>query len=309
MTSNPLLQQPFTGIIVPMVTPLLDNKTLDEKGLEKLIERLIKGGVHGIFILGTTGEGTSLDYSLRKKLIDRTCRQVAGRVPIMVGITDSAPEESLALAKFSADAGAAAVVAAPPFYFSMEQCELTAYYSDLADQLPLPLYLYNMPSHTKINISPATVEALSGHPNIIGLKDSSGNAVYFSTVFHSLRTNPSFTVLVGPEEMMASSVLMGGHGGVNGGANIFPELYVDLYYAARDRDHLTVMELQQRVMEISRCIYGVGETGMSYLQGLKSALSAMGICSGFIAAPFKDFEQENLLQIEEHLKHLGYIKN
>lgn len=303
--NTPIPQKPFSGIIPPMVTPLLDNQTLDKQGLERLIEHMIRGGVHGIFALGTTGEAPSLSYSLRQELIGLTCKQADGRVPIMMGITDSAPEESLKLAQFAAEAGAAAVVAAPPYYFGMDQSELTAYYSDLADRSPLPLYLYNMPSHTKINIALATVQALSKHPHIIGLKDSSGNAVYFNAALHAMKADPSFSLLVGPEEMMASCVLMGGHGGVNGGANMFPKLYVDLYQAAVDGDHKIVLELQEKVMEISRRIYCAGKNGGGYLQGLKAALSALGICSGHVASPLANFEQEEKDRIKEHLGDLA----
>lgn len=304
-SSTPISPKPLAGIIPPLVTPLLDDRTLDKPGLNRLIEHLIRGGVHGIFALGTTGEGPSLAYALRKELIQLTCDQIGGRIPVVVGITDSAPEESLKLAKYAAQAGAAAVVVAPPYYFGMDQSELLAYYRDLANRSPLPLYLYNMPSHTKINIALTTVQTLSEHTNIIGLKDSSGNAVYFNTVLHALKDTPSFSLLVGPEEMMASSVLMGGHGGVNGGANMFPTLYVDLYNAAVNRDHGKVLELQARVMEISRRIYGSGKNGGGYLQGLKTALATLGICSGHVASPLGNFSNEEKERIKEHLKHLA----
>lgn len=286
-----------------MVSPLLDNNRLDIEGLERLIEHIIQGKVHGIFILGTTGEAPSLSYSLRRELIKRTCQQVNDRIPVMVGITDSAPAESIALAKISAEMGATAVVAAPPYYFGLDQTELADYYQQLADQLPLPLYLYNMPSHTKINIDLTTVEILSRHTNIIGLKDSSANASYLNSVLHALKSDPTFSVLVGPEEMMASSVLMGAHGGVNGGANLFPALYVALYQAAVARDAATVAELQGKVMEISKRIYGVGKNGSSYLQGLKAALSVLGICNDFLASPLRNFKEK--AQISAHLDQLA----
>jgi 4-hydroxy-tetrahydrodipicolinate synthase len=302
---NLTLPQPFLGIIPPMVTPLLNSKTLDKKGLDRLIEHLIAGGVHGIFILGTTGEATSLSYSLRKELIWYTCEKVQGRVPVMVGITDTAPEESLSLAITAAEAKAAAVVAAPPYYFGLGQTELMDYYISLADKLPLPLFLYNMPSHTKINIEPATVKGLSAHPGIIGLKDSSANAVYFNSVLYLMKADKSFTVLVGPEEMLASSLLMGGHGGVSGGANMFPKLYVDLYHAAVARDFDQILQLQDRVMKISQKIYGVGQTGSRYLQGIKATLSIFGICSDFIASPFSNFEKEKKEIVRNNLAHIS----
>jgi 4-hydroxy-tetrahydrodipicolinate synthase len=297
-------QKPLSGIIPPMVTPLLDDQSLDKAGLERLIEHLIQGGVHGIFVLGTTGEAPSLSYDLRKELIQLTCKQTDGRVPIMVGITDSAPEESLKLARHAAQSGAAAVVAAPPYYFGMDQLELLAYYNSLADHSPLPLYLYNMPSHTKINIALSTVQALSAHPNIIGLKDSSGNAVYFHAILHALKDQASFSLLVGPEEMMASCVLMGAQGGVSGGANMFPSLYVKLFEAAVTKDHDKVLELQAKVMEISRRIYCSGKNGSGYLQGLKTALAIMGICNGQVASPLGNFSEEEKERIKEHLSFL-----
>lgn len=303
MTHALNLPRPFKGIIPPMVTPLLDHKTLDKEGLNRLIEHLIGGGVHGLFILGTTGEATSLSYSLRRELIGLTCTLVAGRVPVMVGITDTAPEESISLATFANESGAAAVVAAPPYYFGMGQEELMNYYIHLADHLPLPLFMYNMPSHTKINIEPGTVKALSAHPRIMGLKDSSANAVYFNSLLY-LMEDETFTLMVGPEEMMASSVLMGAHGGVNGGANMFPRLYVDLYQAALARDFDQMLVLQTKVMQISQKIYGVGDSSSCYLQGLKSALSVLGICNDFIASPLGNFGEEDKARIKDHLAEM-----
>src|SRR5690606_15059158 len=176
------------GIIPPMVTPLLsDNLSLDLKGVNNLLEHLIAGGVHGVFVLGTTGESTSLSYKTRIQLINESCKIVNGRIPVFVGITDTSIEESLHLASIAKKAGASYVVAAPPYYYGLGQEELFKYYWKLADSLPLPLFLYNMPSHTKINIEPKTVARLSEHPNIVGLKDSSANTVYFQNLCFLLK--------------------------------------------------------------------------------------------------------------------------
>src|SRR5690606_36162884 len=147
MTSNPLFQQAFSGIIPPMVTPMLDNQTLDKPGLERLVEHLIQGGVHGIFLLGTTGEAPSLPYTLRRELIKLTFGEVGRSISVMVGISYSSPDERILLAHVSSEAAANAVVAAPPYYSGLDQSELVQYCWDLADRLPLPIYLYNMPSH------------------------------------------------------------------------------------------------------------------------------------------------------------------
>jgi 4-hydroxy-tetrahydrodipicolinate synthase len=297
--------QVVKGIIPPMVTPLLsDNVSLDNEGVKQLVEHLIGGGVHGIFILGTTGESTSLSYATRRQLIIETCAIVNNRVPVFVGITDTSIEESIQLADVAKASGAAAVVAAPPYYYGLGQEELFKYYWKLANQLSLPLFLYNMPSHTKINIDVKTVVRLSEHTNIIGLKDSSANAVYFQSLIHLLKAKSQFSLLVGPEEITAEIVLMGGHGGVNGGANLFPELYVALYNAALTRDFERIAVLQHLVMEISTKIYTLGSYGSSYLKGVKGALSALGIIESNIAMPFSAFEEKEMTQVIANVKSI-----
>lgn len=239
----------MTGIIPPLVTPLLDNDKLDIDGLERLIERLIKGGVHGLFILGTTGEAQSISYRLRHEMIKETCRINAGRLPVLVCISDTSIVESIHLAHVGAECGASAVVSAPPYYFAPGQPELAEFYEDLIPQLPLPIFLYNMPSHTKVNFAPATIQRIARNPQVVGFKDSSANAVYFQSVMYAMKDRQDFAMLVGPEEITAECVLLGGHGGINGGANMFPELYVDLYHAAVARDMETVSRLQPLVMQ------------------------------------------------------------
>ncbi|MEX2565798.1 MAG: dihydrodipicolinate synthase family protein [Cyclobacteriaceae bacterium] len=303
------LASPLEGIITPMITPLLDDNHLDFEGLKKLTNHLITGGVHGIFILGTTGECTNISYAVRSRLIRETCLKVDGAVPVLVGISDTSMEESISLAKIAHQAGAQAVVAAPPYYFGLGEAELLDYYKKLAEALPLPLFLYNMPSHTKTMLSQKVVVELSKHPNIIGLKDSSGNAVYFNSMVYAFRNQPDFSLLVGPEEMMVAAVLMGGHGGVSGGSNMFPKLYVDLYQATRSGDLQQMAQLQEMVMEISSELYALGTYGSSYLKGLKAALSILEISNGYLATPMSAFEEEILVLIREKLTKLQAYHN
>ena len=300
------LSRPICGIIPPLVTPLLNNDTLDLEGLERLIENVINGGVNGVFILGTTGEFASLSHKLRKKLIERTCQLVKGRVPIFVGITDSSFTESLNLAKVAADCGADAVVLSPPYYYASGQPELLEYLKRIMVKMPLPMFLYNMPVHTKVVFAPATVKAAAEIPGIIGMKDSSANLAYLKQVQYALKDRPDFTFLVGPEEFMSEFFLTGGHGGVNGGANMFPKLYVNLYNASVSRDFKKITLLQQKVMQISTSIYNVGHFGSSYLKGLKCALSIMGICNDFMAEPFRRYKQPERDKIEQMLEELNY---
>lgn len=279
------------GIVPPIVTPLLDDNTLDIEGLERLIEHVIAGGVHGIFILGTTGESQSLGFDLRCEMIKQSARILKKRIPLLVGISDTSIADSVALANVAAEHGADAVVSAPPYYYAASQPELIDFYNVLIPKLPLPLFLYNMPTHTKTSFAPATIRKIAENPKVIGFKDSSASGGYFQSVLHEFRDRPDFALFVGPEEMMGESVLMGAHGGVNGGANMFPKLYVDLYNAAVAKDLNKVRELHAKVMQISSSIYTVGSYGSSYLKGVKAALNVLGICSDVLATPFTKFDE------------------
>lgn len=292
---------PIRGIFPPMVTPLLAQDRLDVAGLERLVAHILSGGVHGLFILGTTGEAPSLSHRLRRELIQRTCQLTAGRVPVLVGITDTAFVESVQLAQFAAEAGAQAVVLSAPYYFPSGQAELLEYLQHLVPELPLPLFLYNMPSHTKVVFEPETVRGAADIPGVAGLKDSSANMVYFHQLQLLFRDRPEFSLLIGPEELLAETILLGGHGGICGGANLFPRLYVDLYEAAVRKDLDAVATLHEQVMSVSNTIYSVGHYKSSYMKGIKCALACMGICDDFLAEPFHRFRQPERKIIEQHV--------
>src|SRR5690606_22003855 len=213
-------------------TPLVGQDELDQSGLQRLVAHVLAGGVHGLFILGTTGEAPSLSYRLRRELIEQVCRLVDGRVPVLVGITDTAFTESLALAKVAADAGADAVVLATPYYFPAGQTELIGYVEQIAAALPLPLILYNMPSLTKVWFEIETLKKLAAIERIIGIKDSSGDLDYFSQLIELKALRPDWSVMIGPEALLSEAMQRGGDGGVAGGANLMPALFVELYQAS-----------------------------------------------------------------------------
>jgi dihydrodipicolinate synthase/N-acetylneuraminate lyase len=301
------LAKPLRGIIPPMVTPLLDRDTLDVPGLERLIEHILSGGVHGLFLLGTTGETPSLSHRLRHELIARVCRQVNGRVPVLVGITDTSFVESVELAGKAAQAGAQALVLAPPYYFPASQPELLEYLEHLLPQLPLPLFLYNMPNRPKPAFAPETVRTAADLPGVVGIKDSSTNMIYFRELQFALEDRPDFTLLMGPEQLLAEAVLLGAHGGVCGGANLLPRLYVELYEAARAQDLTRVAPLHRAVMRLNTTIFRVGQYESSFLKGLKCALSCLGICSDFLAEPFHRFREPQRETIQRYLEQLGML--
>jgi 4-hydroxy-tetrahydrodipicolinate synthase len=303
--SNPVLPRPLRGIIPPLATPLRDEERLDHARLERLVEHVLAGGVHGLFLLGSTGEGPSLGYNLRRELVERVSEQVGGRVPLLVGITDTSFVESRQMAEWAAECGAAAVVAAPPCYFAPSQADLARYFTQLAGAVELPLFLYNMPAHVKVHIEVDTVARLLDVPAIVGLKDSSAQMVYFHRVGQMIASRPDFTLLMGPEELMAEGVLLGAHGGICGGANLAPRLYVDLYEAASRGDLATVRALHQHVIALSSALYTIGPGASAYLRGLKCALSCLGLCDDYLAQPFERFGEAERRMIEERLRQLG----
>jgi len=291
-----------------MVTPLTAKDELDAAGLERLLEHILGGGVAGLFVLGTTGEAASLGYRLRYELVERVCKQVARRVPVLVGITDTAFVESVRLAAHAADAGAQAVVLSSPYYHTVAQPELWEYLQHLVPELPLPVFLYNMPSLTKVPFALDTVRRAMDLPQVVGIKDSSGDMGYLHQVGRLVAERPGWSLLVGPEDLLAEAVLLAGaHGGVNGGANLVPRLYVELYQAAARRDLARVTELQAQVVRIVGTVYAVGHHGSAVIKGLKCALSLLGICDDFMAEPFRRFRAPEREAVRRHLHDLGLL--
>ena len=297
---------PLKGIIPPMITPLTEDGKLDIEGLERLVEHLISGGVHGIFILGTNGEGPSLTYALRKELIINSCKFVDHRVPVLVGITDTSFEGSLEVAQYAKEAGADAVVVAPPYYFPVSQKEMTEYLENLIPKLPLPVMMYNMPSHTKLHLSLDTVKRAK-ELGAIGIKDSSGDMAYFYSLIEEFKDSPEFSIITGTELFIPESIINGGHGAVAGGANFFPRLYVDLYEASLSNDKEAIAKLRKKVIKVYDTIYSVGQHTSRFTKGTKTALAVMGICNDYMAQPLRKFKPTEREKIKVYIEEFENI--
>ena len=293
------------GIIPPMITPLTDDGDLDEKGLEKLIVHLLSGGVHGIFILGTNGEGPSLTYPLRKEMITKTCNLVNHKVPVLVGITDTSLEGSISIAKQAKYAGADAVVVAPPYYFPISQNEMITYLESLIPKLPLPFVIYNMPSCTKLHLSLATVKKAK-KLGAIGIKDSSGDINYLNILINEFKNSPNFSIIAGTESFLPKTIASGGHGAVAGGANIFPSLFVNLYEACIAGDKKTISILHDKVLKLYDTIYNVGHSPSKVTIGIKTALSVIGICNDYLAHPLRKFNNDQRKEIEKYIERINF---
>ena len=308
------LVQPIHGIVPPLVTPLTSEGRLDVEGLSRLIEHVLEGGVHGIFLLGTTGEGPSLSSELQREVIRQASKLIDRRVPLLAAVSHSCLVDSLALANFAADEGCDAVVATPAYYFGQSQDDVLAYFRRLIAQLPLPLMLYNMPAVAGSTIEFETARQLADEEAVVGVKDSSGDLEGFQRFVELTKDRPDFSLLVGPEHLLRETLEMGGTGGVSGGANVWPQLFVQLYEASLDNDQATVARLHKLVEQFG-AIYKVGPFSIPKIVArTKSALSVRNICNDATAPPLNpasETEQEAIREIlaqlpldEQHLaKH------
>lgn len=284
-----------------MVTPLTVDKKLDDKGLKRLIEHLISGGVHGIFLLGSNGEAPSLTYAVQKELITKACEYIDSRVPVLVGITDSSFEGSVEMAEHAKTSGADVVVIAPPYYFPITENEMVEYLNTLVSKLPLPFMLYNMPACTKLHLSFETIK-MAEQLGALGIKDSSGDLDYLKDLIKEFADSPDFVILAGTEAFLPETIALGGHGSVAGGANFFPKLFVDFYNAAIAKNDDKISQISSKVTAIYNTIYSVGKDASRYTKGIKCALSVKGICDDHMALPLRKFDADDRVLIEEHIE-------
>jgi 2-dehydro-3-deoxy-D-pentonate aldolase len=300
--TRPVLPAPLRGIVPPMVTPLAGRDRLDVHGLERLIEHMIAGGIHALFPLGTTGESTSLSSELRRELLEKTCRQVAGRIPVLVGVTDTWPDGSVQLARFAAEVGASAVVVSVPYYLPPDQDDLFSYVHNVAAEQPLPVFLYNIPVLTKTGYEVETVRRLADIERVVGLKDSSGDLGYLEQIVKRVQRK-DWTVLVGTEALLPDAIALGAHGCVGGGANLDPKLFVSLYEAAARSDGPAVQTLLKRLMILDQ-VYRQGSGAPAIIRGLKCALGCAGLCSDRMAEPFRTANHEEQRVIRSIVEQL-----
>ena len=299
-------QLSLRGIVPPLVTPLTARDQLDVEGLQRLLLHVIEGGVAGVFILGTTGEAPSLSYRLRREMIEQTVQIVDGRIPVLVGVTDTAFVESVHLAEYAAQCGADAAVLTTPYYFPAGQTELTAYVQNIAPLIPLPLMLYNMPGLTKIWFEIETLKKLAAIESIIGVKDSSGDLEYFQRLCSLKTERPDWNILIGPESLLPQAHALGADGGVNGGANVFPQLFVACHRALAAGDAQQVEQLQAKILDFQN-IYEIGKYASRHIKATKSALSLLGICSDLPADPFHPFHAPERERVAEVLRRIDCL--
>ena len=293
-----------TGVVVALITPLKSDGRIDQKGLETIISHCLAGGVHGIFVLGTTGEGPCFVQNDRSKII-RTARKFTGEdTPLYVGVMDTSTERVKENIKIAEDNGADILVVTPPYYLSSNtQEEIVRHVELSARYASVPVMVYNIPRCTHTNIDLSTVKEIMEIDNVIGLKDSSGDWEQFQKEVFLKDKNNSFRILIGAEELFGVGMLMGADGCVTGIGNYLPELLVSLCKEAKRGNAEKIKKLQHKVTRL-RTISLVGDF---WLAGLKYTCSVLGLCEEYLSLPFQTLTKFQKLSVRNILKEEGLL--
>jgi 4-hydroxy-tetrahydrodipicolinate synthase len=216
-----------TGIIVAMVTPMTPDEEINEKELRRQVNRMIDADVHGLFCLGTNGEFYALSMEEKLEVIRIVLDENKGRLPVCAGTGCITTKDTIYLSQKAQELGVDALSIITPYFVSISQEELFNHYKQIAGAIDIPIIIYNIPARTGIHIDSRTVAKLSLIPNIIGIKDSSGN---FNNILRYIEeTGEHFKVLSGNDSLILWTLIAGGSGAISGIANLFPERLSSIY--------------------------------------------------------------------------------
>lgn len=276
----------YRGVVVPMVSPFDGDGRIDQPAVGRVVERLLRGGVSGIFPLGTTGEAVSISGDDKRRLVEATVQAVGGRAMVYAGISGTCLRESVEAAEDFARLGADAAVAHPPFYYPLSDDELHDYYLALADRIPLPLVLYNIPATTRHSIAIDVVARLSEHPNIVAIKDSANDAQRLVDLLARTGGRGGFPVLLGCSALFTHGLKLGGVGLVPSGAHLMAEEYQQMYLAAM-ADNWAEVERLQSVTDATCARFLKGRSLGQSIAMLKMLLEQQGLCGRMVLPPLR----------------------
>jgi 4-hydroxy-tetrahydrodipicolinate synthase len=271
-----------------MVTPFTSGGAIDEDAVGRIVDYLVGARVAGIFPLGTTGESSSIQQSEKRRLVAATVKHVAGRATVYVGISGNCLKESVETAKAYQQLGVAAAVAHVASYYPLNDAEIEAYFARLADEVPLPLVLYNIPVTTHHSISLEVVVRLKQHPNIVALKDSSGDAPRLTDLLARTGGRGGFPILLGSSAVFAHGLRLGAVGLVPSGAHVIADKYQAMYEAAMGERWDEVEQLGRETNEVVSG-YLKGKTLGQGLAVLKAMMEKRGLCGRTMLPPLLDY--------------------
>jgi 4-hydroxy-tetrahydrodipicolinate synthase len=266
------------GIIPPAVTPMRSNEDIDLPRLRETLDRLLAAGVHAQFVLGTTGEFYALDEAEKQAVIAEAVAHTNRRVPVIAGTGAETTREAVRLTKIAEREGADAVAVITPYFVSPTQQELFDHYRRVAESTGLSVLVYTNPAMTAgVKPDPGTIARLSEVPNIVGMKDSSGDMTTFIEFVRAVK--PGFSVLQGRDTLIEAALTYGAAGAVPGTANIAPHLAVAIYEAFRRGDHAAARAAQAKFSPLRLAMVGTAPGG------IKAAMNLAGVSVGPSRSP------------------------
>jgi 4-hydroxy-2-oxoglutarate aldolase len=273
----------FAGVYPPIATPFDAAGEIDHEALRFNIERWNKTGLAGYVVFGSNGENVFMDEQEKLAVLRTVAKAAASGKQVIAGTGCESTRETINLSRLSAGAGAQAALVLTPHYYKLSDKRMEAYFRDVADACPVPVLLYNVPKFTNVNMSADLVARLATHPNIKGIKDSSGNVPQLADILR--RVAPEFAVLAGTASVLYAGCALGATGGIVALANVAPQECVQLVEAVAAGRHAEARDLQMRLFPVNEAItatYGV--------PGLKAAMDMVGCKGGFPRRPLSAAE-------------------
>lgn len=287
------------GVIPPIITPVDSEENIDEEGLKKVIDYVLDGGVHGVFVLGSNGEFYAFDYENQKRAVETTVQHVNKRVPVYAGASAITTKECIKLAKMAEEAGADALTVLTPTFVKPNEKEMYNHFESIAKSTSLPVLLYNNPDRTGNNISVSLLEKLSKIDNIVGIKNTSFDFVQTTEFIRVTKDNPNFKVFSGSDYLIYATLAYGGAGCVAGTANVAPRLVVDIYDKFMAGDYEGALDAQFKLSPL-RSAYNYG----SFPVVMKDCLNLLGLGIGHPVKPIDHCGEERLQAIKKVLDDL-----
>jgi 4-hydroxy-tetrahydrodipicolinate synthase len=284
------------GIIVPILTPMNADESVDLPQLRVQIDRLIAAGVHGIFCFGTNGEGYILADGEKEAVLEAAGEPRTGRGPASAGTGCVGTRATIALSRRAREIGADFLSVVTPWFAAASQQDLYEHYRDVAEAVDLPMILYNIPARAGNALAPETVGRLAEIPNIVGAKDSSGNFDNLLAYIEQTRFRKDFRILSGNDSLILPTLRAGGAGGIAGCANVFPENMVAIYEAFLAGDPDEAQRRQDAIADFRACFrYGNPNTVV------KTAVNLLGYPVGQCRRPFGSLSDEGLAALRRAL--------
>ena len=285
-----MIQKKYHGVVVPMVTPVKENGTLDTQAVERIIAFFTQAGVSPL-LMGTTGEGNSVSQKDGQLFVETAVKAAQGRITIYAGLTGNCFAEQLAQAEAYTHAGADVIVATLPTYYALTEEQMENYYRTLASSIKGPLMLYNILATTHMSIPVEVIRRLADHPNIVGLKDSERDLERMAQCIEIAKGREDFCYFCGWAAQSAHSLELGGDGIVPSTGNFVPEMFQQLYEAAVKGDMATANRLQDETNEIAK-IYQKDRTLGQSLTALKVMMQTKGLCEPWMLMPLTRLSAE-----------------